>query len=227
MIVQALTHEIEQYADRLHRENRLLALARQGKVTKEVIVAYLSGVLLMLRKTAVHLPRAAARAREVGRPDLAAFFEHKLEEERGHDQWALADFAELGRLFGEAAVQPPHPRMLALAELLEEAIERAPATYLAYMLLAEYFTVLVGPAWLTALEEQCGIPRHALSVVSKHVELDRDHVQESVRELDALVTGEDLPAMDDVVARSIACYDAFFATLADLASAPATARATA
>jgi pyrroloquinoline quinone (PQQ) biosynthesis protein C len=227
MIVRALTHEIEQYADRLHRESRLLAAAREGKVTKEVIVAYLSGVLFMLHKTPVHLQRAAESAREVGRPDLAAFYAHKQDEERDHDQWVLDDFAELRRLFGAAAAQAPHPSMTALAGLIEGAIERAPASYLAYILLAEYFTVLVGPTWLTALEERCGIPRHALSVVAKHVELDQDHVQEAMREADALITPDDLPAMDDVLKRSIACYDAFYASLADLASATDAARATA
>jgi hypothetical protein len=64
-------------------------------------------------------------------------------------------------------------------------------------------------------------------VVGKHVELDRDHVEEATRELDALVTADDLPSMNDLLARSMACYDTFYATLADLALGADAARATA
>jgi pyrroloquinoline quinone (PQQ) biosynthesis protein C len=211
----------------LNRDNRLLALARQGKVTAEIVVAYLSGVLFMVRQTPVHLALAARRARETGREDLAGFFARKIAEEQGHDRWALDDFEELGRLFGTAAAQHPDASMIALAELLAGAIQRAPASYLAYILFTEHLTVLLGPVWLTALEERCGIPRRALSVVAKHAELDREHVQEALRELDALLTDADVPGLDHVLARASAQYDDFYARLADLAPEGVAPRATA
>ena len=41
---------------------------------------------------------------------------------------------------------------------------------MAYILFAEYFTVLLGPEWLAAIESGSGVPRSAVSVVAPHVE---------------------------------------------------------
>lgn len=225
MIVQDLKTKIEDYAARLERDNRLLRLARAGGVSSEIITAYLSGVLFMIRHTPIHLELAARQARAVGREDLAGFFLHKITEERGHDQWAMQDFKELAKLFGAAAAQPPHASMVALVGVVERAIGRQPASYLAYILLVEYLTVLIGPAWLAALEQRCGIPRHALSVVSKHVELDQQHVEDGLLSLNRLLTDADTAALTDLLARSIACYDAFYDALYDLHAEPIAAHA--
>jgi hypothetical protein len=210
MIARELKEKIEAYAQHLHRDNRLLQLAREGKVTVDAIVPYLSGVLYMLRQTPGHLRQAARRAHELGRHDLAAYFERKSTEERNHDQWAVDDFRELGRLFGVAATQPPDAGMMALAELLDRTIEGHPPAYLAYILLVEYFTVLVGPAWLAALEDCCGIPRRALSAIDKHVELDRDHTTAGFHDAEALLTEADRPALDQMLAGAMAAWDGFY-----------------
>lgn len=221
MLVQHLKKAVEDFAARLDRESRLLRLARQGGISPEIITAYLSGVLFMIRHTPIHLELGVQQARARGREELATFFLHKLSEERGHDQWALRDFQELKRLFGAAAAQPPHASMVDLARTVEHAIARHPASYLAYILLAEYLTVLIGPAWLTALEQRCGIPRRALSVVSQHVELDQEHVAAGVRQYDQLFTEADGPAAIELMTRSIACYQAFYEALYQLhASTP-------
>jgi pyrroloquinoline quinone (PQQ) biosynthesis protein C len=218
MIANELKTRIESYAG-------LLQLARQGKVTPDIVTAYLSGVLFMIRQTPVHLQLAKRRASALGREDMAAFFEHKQTEERDHDRWAVDDIGSLQRLFGTASAQPPDANMVALAGFVESAITRQPASYLAYILLTEYLTVLVGPAWLSALEERCGIPRTALSVVSKHVELDQDHVAEGLRELDALLTDADRPALNEMLDRATDHYDAFYDAIYALRDRPSAAHA--
>ena len=225
MLAKHLSQEIERYAERLQRENRLLELARRGEVTLDIVVGYLSGVAFMLGRTEPHLERAAARAREQGRPKLAEFYEHKRREETGHERWAQDDFSELRRLFGAAAAKPVPRAIVELARFLEDAMDAAPASYLAYILFAEYLTVLVGPTWLTLLEERCGIPKRALSAISKHVELDVAHVDEGLREIDALITSADAPALSRVLTHSMEAYDASYQALYDthLSAAPAPA----
>ena len=74
---------------------------------------------------------------------------------------------------------------------LQETAGSNPQRYLAYLLFAEYLTVLLGGEWVAVLEQQCGIPADALSVVTRHVELDRHHVREAVAEFDELLATVD------------------------------------
>ena len=64
-----------------------------------------------------------------------------------------------------------------------------PLLYVAYILWAEYFTVLLGDDWLDALAD-CGFGRSQLTAVAKHVEADRDHIQSGFGEVDQLWHGE-------------------------------------
>ncbi|MCX6128119.1 MAG: hypothetical protein NTX25_03530, partial [Proteobacteria bacterium] len=57
-------------------------------------------------------------------------------------------------------------------------IEKDPFGYFIYVLYAEYFTVLAGPPCLAAIEKNCKIPMSLMSIIGKHAELDRDHVQD-------------------------------------------------
>jgi pyrroloquinoline quinone (PQQ) biosynthesis protein C len=215
MIAGRLKAEIETYASRLDRADSLLAAARRGEVTVDMVQAYLNGILYNIGHTVRHLALAAQRAREVDRPDLARYFEHKIGEEQGHDKWAQNDLGALGRSPAAASAEAPRA-CVELIAFLDQSIVHAPASYLAYILFAEYFTVLVGPAWIAALEQHCGIPRSALTVVANHVELDEDHVQEGLREIDALVTEADAPGLFNVLLRAMGYYDAFYASLLSL-----------
>ena len=92
---------------------------------------------------------------------------------------------------------------------LERAIVARPASYLAYILFAEYITVLMGPVWVDALREHCAVPAEALSVVSRHADLDREHVAECVSEFDALLAPSDAPGAFETLAMSMAHFEAF------------------
>jgi pyrroloquinoline quinone (PQQ) biosynthesis protein C len=191
MISEVLRKDIDEYARALRR-SPLLEEARAGRVTPAVVGRYLASIHYLLTQTPVHLALAQARALEHGRAALVHYFEQKLLEERGHHHWAEADQSRLAELFGEVAVQKPAPTMIALVLNTRAIIERDPVLYLAYILFAEYFTVVIGPEWISALDEHCGIPVSALTAVHHHVELDKHHVAEGCREMDALVDDDRL-----------------------------------
>jgi len=75
------------------------------------------------------------------------------------------------------------PALYELTDLIERYIRLNPNLYLPYILLAEYFIVLVGPRWLSALETKCRLPSRFISIVGNHVELDKSHVDEDLREI--------------------------------------------
>ncbi|HEY8946060.1 MAG TPA: iron-containing redox enzyme family protein, partial [Polyangiaceae bacterium] len=153
--------------------------------------------------------------------ELARFFATKSEEEAGHERWALADLREIECRFGVAVARRPAANIARLIAKLERHIDENPVSYLGYMIFTEYFTVLLGPAWMRALTQHCGVPSSALSVVEHHVELDREHAARGFRVLSDLSDhpGDEL-AVFEVVRGTMALLEAFYDELAALMQAP-------
>lgn len=186
MIADALRLEIHAHARRTLESNPVLRRARSGQVDADVVARYLASLEFLLRETQLHFRRARDTARATGALALARHFEQKLVEERGHDRWAAAD---LIALVGDASAASFVP-VAAIAELARanaELVEREPADYLAYVLWAEAFTVLVGGVFIRELVGRCGIKAEALTCLANHVELDEDHADEGCEAIDRLV----------------------------------------
>lgn len=211
MIGNALRIDIEKYASELSRRNLMFATTQAGTLTRDMIRRYLASLRYMLALTPVHLTKAARRARELGDEPLAKHFEHKLVEEIGHDAWAEQD---LRSLEAERAARTPDVTNGAreLGSYLERRIDENPVYWLAYAAFAEYITVIKGPEWLELLETRCGIPRSSMTAVDKHVDLDREHAEEGFAVIDDFVGDPGmLPAMRQVMAESMAHFDAYCA----------------
>lgn len=212
MIADVLRTDVERYAAGMPRSNALYMGAAEGRLTPEMIGYYLFNVRHLVRHTPAHLERARARALALGDHALAAHYAIKHAEEQGHDRWADRDLERLSDGFGAAPRGEHSPGLLGLITLIETTIDRDPVLYLAYILFAEYLIVLLGPEWLELIEQRCGIPRSMFSVIDNHVELDRDHTDEGLEAIDALVTDPaKLGPMRAVLRDTFACFDRFSA----------------
>lgn len=208
MIAAALKLDIERYAAGMHRTNALYVGAATGRLTPEIVGFYLFNVRHLVQHTPLHLERARRRALALGRTDLAEHFSQKLVEEHGHDRWADGDLSLFRERFGSDADGSLAPALLTQLRWIEALIDRDPALYLAYILFAEYLIVLMGPSWLSMVEARCGIPRQMLSVIGNHAELDKDHTDEGLDAIDALVREpRQIGPMRETVARAIALFE--------------------
>ena len=220
MLVTALQREIEACASRLHAHPLLLA-AQRGEVPPLTVAKYLRSVLHLVRHTPLHLELARSSAEAQGQLELARYFRHKAGEEQGHDAWAESDLHKMRDRFGERTGEVLEPCQ-AIAELIAElnhTIPSAPAAYLAYILFAEYITVLMGPVWVHALQEHCGVPEGALTVVARHVELDREHVAECVSEFETLLATSDAARALETLCFAMRHFEGFCDELSALAVA--------
>src|SRR3954447_6609950 len=104
MISEILRTDIESFASRLRTSNRLFDRTRQGAVTPMAISTYLANMTYLIQEALAILCDAEKRACQMGRSDLAAFYNHKIVEENGHHEWAQNDIASLNALF---SVHPP------------------------------------------------------------------------------------------------------------------------
>jgi hypothetical protein len=193
------------------QSNPLFLAAQRGALRREHVRAYVGGLLVLIQGSIPLLRRAEARAAAIGDDALATHWRHKITEEVGHDRWAESDLQRLSPGGGGRASDAAAGPLRELLAYLEETIDRDPCLFLAYALLTEYLTVLVGGHWLQALERHCGIPQRNVTVIAKHVELDQAHAVEGVIEIDRLRTGRTDPAaMQEVLRTALGYYEAFW-----------------
>jgi hypothetical protein len=216
MIGNALRVEIERSAERLRQTLPLFVRAQEGTLTAVTITRYLTNVRELIHESPPLLARARDRARGLGDVPLAEFFGEKVREEVGHHEWATNDLERVSsqtRISADTTVLPGVEAMIAFQR---DTIDEDPTLYLSYTLFAEYLTVLLGPWWLELLETRCGIPISSMTVVANHVATDKDHVEETLESIDALVTDpRKLHRMREVLAGSIACFERFAAEITD------------
>jgi len=177
---------IEEWAHDLLRDSLLLELAKQGKLPPRAFGLYLESLRYLFQHSQQNLIAAAAAAQRIGHPELAAYFDRKAHEERGHDGWATND---LSRLPATAARDLRPTRAIEdLVALQQALIEQHPVYMLVYTLWAEYFTVLLGDEWLDALSVS-GYGRAQVSSIAKHLDADREHAAAGLAEVDRLWRG--------------------------------------
>jgi pyrroloquinoline quinone (PQQ) biosynthesis protein C len=209
-IATCLARCIEAYARRLADSHPLMNLAEQGHLSPVAVGDYLANARFLVHNTPRHLALAAYRSDQLGLTALASFYRRKHAEELGHEAWAASDMAHLEHRFGVECSSHASPHLRDLIHYLDRVIAARPEQYLAYTLFAEYFTVLVGPTWVSALREHCGIPAAALSVVANHAELDKKHVEEQLEAIDRLLGSDsDAVAYLDVLHRAMRYFEGF------------------
>ena len=224
MIGDALRAEITAYAVEAKNTNPLLARASQGAITPSHVARYLANVHQLVVHTPMHLRRAEAAARARGDAALADHYRLKRGEEVGHDAWAERDLARIAPRLTAAPSRDLVPAMSQLLASIEARIDEEPAQYLAYILFAEHTMVLLGPAWLDLLERHCGILRTSMTIVANHVELDGEHVEEALAQIDQLVPDpRALPRLRAVLHGTMRLFEQFCdqVTAFEHAAAPA------
>lgn len=219
MISGVLRNDIEAYVREARATNPMYRRVSEGSLEREKVGRYLVNVLHLLRHTPPYLERARERARELGYQALADYFDQKIDEEVGHDQWAVSDIQHFTTVLNVQCRDVVMPSLASMLAYLRDLIDEDPTLYLAYILFAEYVTVLEGPELLKLLEERCGIPQQYMSAIGNHVELDKEHVEEGLDAIDALVGDPAyLSPMRQALRRSIRYFDGFLAEVAELPS---------
>jgi hypothetical protein len=219
MLSHILRQDVESYAADLRAKSPLLARARARALPPEAIGLYLEGLRYLTQEGVQLLTWAAACAARGSNGDLAQHLERKVAEEEGHYRWADNDIRNLERQFQIHVGRQISPALQELMTYLAHEVERHPARFLAYALLVEHLTVSIGPEWLEALERNSGILPSNVSVLKNHVELDREHVEEGLTEIDYLVDGSELDGMRRTIRTSSEHLDAFFGEVAQRACA--------
>jgi hypothetical protein len=115
---------------------------------------------------------------------LRRYLSEHIVEERGHDDWLLADLAAAGVDPAVARAAPPACVARLVGPQYYWILHHDPVALLGYIAVLEGnapATALAG--WIVA---STGLPDTAVRTVREHAALDRDHVEEVYHLLDAL-----------------------------------------
>jgi len=210
MLANILIDRINRFYKKFQATNSLYQSALNGQVTPEMLMRYIVGVEHTVYSTIPNLKFAIERSRELGLPALAAHYEHKIKEEIGHDIWAQDDEKKIEDIYGVAVERQQPEAITRLIACHHEAIKKDPRLFLVYLMFTEYFTVISVPKWVSLLQERCSIPPETMSVLTNHAELDKEHVDEGVREINALTKGvKDLQPYIDLLDETMEHYAQF------------------
>lgn len=208
MVSQAFKQTVEKYAAESLSKNPIYVLSAEGKLAPDQLKYYLQGIEYLIRHTPIYLKRAHDIAQSRNQAKLAEYFNHKFEEEQGHDAWAREDMDRVSQAGATADEVPLSPAIQKLVKFLGNMIEEDPTLYVPYTFLAEYFTVLVGPSLVDSVAEKCGM-ENCVTVVANHVQLDKAHVSEGLETFDDLVPLNQLEPCLAVLDRAMVFYRAF------------------
>lgn len=98
MFIERAKTLVEQESKKILETNPFFIKARTGLFQESDCINYLSNLMYLFQYTCPHLKVAQNRAAELGNQELADFFEKKIEEEKGHDQWAKQDLKNLNTI---------------------------------------------------------------------------------------------------------------------------------
>ncbi|MFF3754893.1 iron-containing redox enzyme family protein [Streptomyces sp. NPDC002018] len=160
---------------------------------RERYTGYVRAMHGVIRASVPLMERAAARCAELGPRDrtaapLESYLREHIEEERGHDDWLLADFAALGGDPGSLTTELPPPAVARLVGAQQYWIEyHHPVTLLGYIAALE----ANAPApWLADhIVAAAGLPPEAVTTVREHAALDAGHAGAVFALLDRLPLG--------------------------------------
>ena len=175
MLSQTMKEKIELHFENLKESNSYYKDVFSRQVDKFQVGTWIHNCLYLVQHTPIHLVEAKCKAESLGHDELAKFYETKIAEEKGHDQWGHDDLDKLNQ---KAPSYPLCDSMIRIVEHNHRMIQEDPHLYLAHIYLAEYFTVIAAPTTIDALQKNSNIDPQCLSIFGNHAELDKEHVQE-------------------------------------------------
>jgi len=209
-LANLLKIQVEDYYRGLRVRSPFLQRASQGTVSPYMVAIYVSNLRFLFAQTPEFLKKSIERAHQARLPELATFYQEKWREEQGHDKWAEDDLVHISEMFGVKGELALSCHVKNLVKYLFETIEQDPLLFLSYIFFAEYLTILAGPELLYLLETKCGIPKRMVSAIGNHAELDKDHVDEMIREINNLVDADGYSGKFlEVVEKASSFHEAF------------------
>lgn len=171
---------------------------------------YLGTLRFIFLQTCVHLRNAGFKASVDKNFEMKSFFEQKMAEEAGHEKWAEDD-AQKASISIETLEKHIAPEGVMLMNYVSGIIKSNYKSYVFYMLVAEYFAVLMSPVLFEKLSMHHET-RHSLSSISNHEAADKHHIVADFEAIDSFFeyTDENVLELKNIVDFSFSIFATFY-----------------
>lgn len=185
---------------------------KDGTLRREHYARFLVEIYHYVKHSTRLLAAAAARLGPEKHRLFARFAEH-MQEEAGHDQWALSDLEALGIAPARVVATTPLPATDAMVGYQYYAIEHlGPISILGYIYALETLGSGASASVAEALKRVLGVGDNAVTFLLGHGEADVGHVEK----LESFIRSEaETPADRELIQRTAVCtyylYEAMMA----------------
>lgn len=203
-------YQLLQDQTRSAREHMLsapvIAQCRQGAVTREMYIAFLTQAYYHVSHTVPLLMCAGSRlpaSHEWVRGALAEY----IEEEYGHQEWILNDIQHCGGDAERVRNGQPEKAMELMIAYLYHRIERVnPMSIFGMVHVLEGTSVVIATPIAEALQQSLGLTESATTYLRSHGALDMEHLKFFASLMDRVSTPEDQQAIIHTAGRVYSLY---------------------
>jgi heme oxygenase len=183
---------------------RAMAAVLSGSVERSAYARYLTNVYHYARHSSTVIAMAGARCVD-GHPKLADYLLRHAQEELGHDEWALADLADLGMDAEAVRATRPTPSCAAMIGYEYFVAGHAnPVGLFGWLYVLEAMGDDLGEKVARRLDESLGLSGKGLRFLAGHGRADHDHTADLTHQIAANVCSAgdraDIHHVADVVA---------------------------
>lgn len=174
------------------KTNPFLKQTLEEGVSRPVVAQYLHNRLFIFTQMSELLSFAAWQSHQCGWLELNQFFEQKRLEEVNRDRWDLSDLHPIS--LKEESHLSITPETQEVISYVRRIIQEDARLYLGFQVFLEYFSALIAPSVLSALDRFCGISKEQISVLASREIVDHDSIEKEFRSIAYFV---DLTGMED------------------------------
>lgn len=148
-----------------------------GTITRELYLAFLTQAYHHVRHTVPLMMAVGSRLPE-RLQWLQEHILHYLDEERGHDEWILSDIeAAGGDRVAAVSAGPSLATDALVAYAYDTVMRRNPAGFFGMVHVLEGTSAAIALHAADQIQAVLGLPKHALTYLRSHGQLDQEHVQ--------------------------------------------------
>ncbi len=205
--VHGFTKAILDHMQKLHKdyEKAVMKLALTGKVSKQGYTNYLVQGWYHTRYTPtferLFTDRLAGHMRDNGvsmshvdsqENKFMKMLDHDIDEEEGHELWALQDILHMGKRDAIDVYSDVYPETKALVAIQFDRLARKPFVgFLGYSFYLEFFIAQHSPKFVKLLTKLFNSDRSDNAFIYYHYLVDQGHSIDNIEVLNTLVTTEE------------------------------------
>lgn len=205
--VHGFTKAILEHMQKLHKdyEKAVMKLALTGRVTKSGYSNYLvqgwyhtrytpTFERLFTERLAAHMQEQGVTMAHVNSQEnkFLKMLEHDIDEEEGHELWALQDILKLGKRDSVDVYGDVYPETKALVAIQYDRLARKPFVgFLGYSFYLEFFIAQHSPKFVKLVTNMFNTTRSDNAFIYYHYLVDQGHSIDNIEVLNTLVTTEE------------------------------------